>query len=98
MDIPLLHTTLKDQLSILLRRLRDQHRGTSSFARRQPPIQPVLDALISTPYDMHGFILSYFSKKSSVFYEKARLPERRQAFFYQLPKPKGSKFPKGLLK
>ena len=61
------HTTLKDQLSILLRRLRNQHRGTSSFARRQPPIQPVLDALISTPYCMHVYCTAFFEKIKYIF-------------------------------
>ena len=61
------HTTLKDQLSILLRRLRNQHRGTSSFARRQPPIQPVLDALISTPYCMHIHCTAFFEKIKYIF-------------------------------
>ena len=62
-----MHTTLKDQLSILLRRLRDQHRGTSSFAQRQPPIQPVLDALISTPYCMHVYCTAFFEKIKYIF-------------------------------
>lgn len=60
------HARPKDKQGLLLRRLREQHRGASSFARWQPPIQPVLDALplLPTACILYGFIVHDFSEKA----------------------------------
>lgn len=58
-------TKSKDKLDLSLRRLRNQHRGENSFARRQPPIRSVLDALVSTPYSTHIVIVTDFCKNAS---------------------------------